>query len=88
MNAVREACSLQALVCALKHKDGVGDLQSGAQFDAHDLHNVGLSQQQEGLTVDHLERHVPQKSNSGDHTRIYLPTHVTFVCFNEMIKVF
>lgn len=46
--------SLQSLVCAFKHEDGVGDLEGGSQLDAHDLHDVGLSQQQEGLAVDHL----------------------------------
>lgn len=49
--------SLEALVCALEHEDGVGDLEGGAQLDAHDLHNVGLSQQQERLAVDHLLTH-------------------------------
>lgn len=49
--------SLESLVCALEHEDGVGDLEGGAQLDAHDLHNVGLSQQQEGLAVDHLATH-------------------------------
>lgn len=46
--------SLESLVCALEHEDGVGDLEGGAQLDAHDLHDVGLSQQQEGLAVNHL----------------------------------
>lgn len=49
--------SLKSLVCALEHEDGVGDLEGGAQLDAHDLHNVGLSQQQEGLAVNHLLTH-------------------------------
>lgn len=46
--------SLQSLVCAFKHENGVGDLEGGSQLDAHDLHDVGLGQQQEGLTVNHL----------------------------------
>lgn len=49
--------SLESLVCALEHEDGVGDLEGGAQLDAHDLHYVGLSQQQEGLAVNHLLTH-------------------------------
>lgn len=57
--------SLEPLVCALEHENGVGDLEGGAELDAHDLHNVGLGQQQEGLPVDHLGR---RKHNSGDVT--------------------
>lgn len=49
--------SLESLVCALEHEDGIGDLEGGAQLDAHDLHYVGLSQQQEGLAVNHLLTH-------------------------------
>lgn len=46
--------SLQSFVCAFEHENGVGDLEGGSQFDAHDLHDVGLGQQQEGLAVNHL----------------------------------
>lgn len=46
--------SLESLVCALEHENGVGDLEGRSELDAHDLHNVGLGQQQEGLAVDHL----------------------------------
>lgn len=46
--------SLQSLVCAFEHENGVGDLEGGSQLDAHDLHNVGLGQQQESLAVNHL----------------------------------
>lgn len=54
--------SLESLVCALEHEDGVGDLEGGAELDAHDLHNVGLGEQQEGLPVNHLERgHTQQR---------------------------
>lgn len=65
--------SLQSLVCAFEHEDGVGDLEGGSQLDAHDLHDVGLGQQQEGLAVDHLtapdtrqvtERQGPRKQPS------------------------
>lgn len=49
--------SLESLVCALEHEDGVGDLEGGSQLDAHDLHDVSLSQQQEGLPVNHLVTH-------------------------------
>lgn len=38
------AGSLESLVCALEHENGVGDLEGGSEFDAHDLHNVGLGQ--------------------------------------------
>lgn len=49
--------SLESLVCALEHEDGVGDLEGGTKLDAHDLHYVGLIQQQEGLAVNHLLTH-------------------------------
>ena len=55
--------SLESLVCALEHENGIGDLEGGAKFDAHDLHNVGLGEQQEGLPVNHLKR---RRRNSGD----------------------
>lgn len=48
--------SLESLVCALEHENGVGDLEGGSELDAHDLHNVGLGQQQKGLPVDHLTK--------------------------------
>lgn len=48
------AGSLESLVCALEHENGVGDLEGGSELDAHDLHNVGLGEQQEGLPIDHL----------------------------------
>lgn len=48
--------SLKAAVGALEHQNGVVDLESRAQLDAHDLHNVCLCQQEERLAVDHLMR--------------------------------
>lgn len=48
------AGSLESLVCALEHENGVGDLEGGSELDAHDLHNVGLGEQQEGLPINHL----------------------------------
>lgn len=46
--------SLETLICAFEHEDGVGDLQCRTKFDAHDFHNVGLGEQQKGLPVNHL----------------------------------
>lgn len=46
--------SLESLICAFEHENGIGDLEGGSQLDAHDLHDVGLGQQQEGLAVNHL----------------------------------
>ncbi len=61
------AGSLETLVCALEHENGVGDLEGGSELDAHDLHNVGLGQQQKGLAVNHLGRH---RDNSGDEKQL------------------
>lgn len=58
--------SLESLVCALEHEDGVGDFEGGSKLDAHDLHNVGLCQQQEGLPVNHLQ--IRNRINSCDVT--------------------
>ena len=58
--------SLESLVCALEHEDGVGDFEGGSELDAHDLHNVGLCQQQEGLPVNHLR--ICNRHNSCDVT--------------------
>lgn len=64
--------SLEPLVCALEHEDSVGDLEGRAQLYAHDLHNVGLGQQKEGLPVNHLERHNSTKAtgNGGRTGRV------------------
>lgn len=40
---------------ALKHEDGVVDLQGGAQLDGQDLDDVRLGEQQKGLAIDLLE---------------------------------
>lgn len=48
--------SFESLVCALEHENGVRDLEGGSKFDAHDLHNVGLRQQEKGLPVNHLRK--------------------------------
>ena len=55
----RGAGSLEPLVGALEHEDGVGDLEGGAELDAHDLHDVRLGQQEEGLAVNHLRETLP-----------------------------
>lgn len=54
--------SLESLVCALEHENGVGDLEGGSELDAHDLHNVGLGEQQEGLPINHL----PTQTHKGE----------------------
>lgn len=69
--------SLEYLVCALEHENGIGDLEGGAKLDAHDLHNVGLGQQQEGLPVNHLGR---RRHNSGDATGWMGPEIISIVC--------
>lgn len=38
----------------LEHQDGVVDLEGRAQLHAHDLHDVSLGQEQEGLAIDLL----------------------------------
>lgn len=44
------------LLCSLEHQDGVEDLESRAELYAQNLHQVCLSEQQERLAVDLLER--------------------------------
>lgn len=46
--------SLKGVVSVFEHENGVIDLQGWAQLDTHDLHNVRLCQQKEGLAVNHL----------------------------------
>lgn len=50
--------SLEAFVSALKHKDGIINLESRAKLDAHYLDYVSLCQQQESLPINHLWREV------------------------------
>lgn len=76
--------SLESLVCALEHEDGIGDLEGRAELDAHDLHNVGLGEQQEGLTVNHLgcesvqssslhEPNMRAKNNNANTNAVFSP---------------
>lgn len=44
------------LIGALKHEDGVVDLEGRTQLDAQDLHDVGLCEKQESLSVNLLQR--------------------------------
>jgi len=48
--------SLQGVISVLEHEDGIVDLKCRAELDAHNLDDVSLRQQEERLTVDHLER--------------------------------
>lgn len=80
--------SLESLVCALEHEDGVGDLEGGAQLDAHDLHYVGLSQQQEGLAVNHLLTHTQTAKfqYSSNITEFFLTCYFSFSNSNNQFQ--
>lgn len=61
--------SLKGVVSVFEHENGVIDLQGWAQLDTHDLHNVRLCQQKEGLAVNHLrgrEREEEERVGRGE----------------------
>ena len=45
-----------AVLCMLKHEDGVVNLEGGTKLDTHNLDYVALRQQQEGLSIDLLPK--------------------------------